>query len=151
MFFPSGGTRIMPQVYTIISWLLLLCLCILSLARLITETALWNSGKAMGLKSIPYKLGAGATERGRGHTCPGAPQGSARLQYKHLYHGWLQTTWITWTSSQTAGSGNPVWAHVSRALAPPLGQKPPEGRLESLLSLFPGFQYNTGLPRWCWW
>ena len=45
MCIPWGRASTLPCGCTIVSWLLLLCLCILSLPWLTFEFALWNSGK----------------------------------------------------------------------------------------------------------
>ena len=79
MCIPSGGTRILPQGCTIVSWLLLLCFCIPPLPWLAT---VWicplelREGPGGWMKPISYKQEMGDMER---LLCPRAPQGPAQF------------------------------------------------------------------------
>ena len=60
MLFPWGGTRTLLQGSTIVSWLLLPCLCIPAAPWLAAvESALWNSGRVMepGVYSLQTRNG----------------------------------------------------------------------------------------------
>ena len=69
---PLRGTRTLPWDYTIVSWVLLHCLCIISLPWL---ASVWNSplelreGYGTWMKPISCKQEMGSTER---LLCPGA-------------------------------------------------------------------------------
>ena len=80
MYIPWRRTKTLPQGCTIVSWLLLPCLCIPSLPWLATVWACpleFREGHESWIKPISCKQGTGDTER---LLCPGAPEGPAQFQ-----------------------------------------------------------------------